>query len=104
VRVHGQVSDRLVVPGIHGQARVGEIVEVVPGHDSVRYRVRWADGHESVFTPGPGATVDAAPRVEAEWEATVAAVHARCAAWRRGVTAGVGHEASVAQRATALAG
>jgi hypothetical protein len=102
VRVQGQVADRLVVQGTLGQGpRVGEIVEVVPGHDSVRYRVRWADGHESVFSPGPGVAIDAAPRVEAEWEARVAAVHARCAAWRRGVTAGVGREASMAQKALA---
>jgi hypothetical protein len=98
VRVQGQVADRLIVQGTHGQGpRVGEIVEVVAGHDTPRYRVRWADGHESVFSPGPGVTVDAGPRMEAEWDARVAAVHTRCAAWRRGVTAGVGHEASVAQ-------
>jgi hypothetical protein len=80
---------------------VGDIVEVVSGHDSVRYRVRWADGHESLFTPGTGVTIDSSPRVEAEWQASVAAVHARCAAWRRGVTAGVGREASMAQKARA---
>ena len=97
--MQGQVADRLIVQGTHGQGpRVGEIVEVLAaGPDSVRYRVLWADGHESVFTPGAGVTIDAGPRIEAEWEARVAAVHARCAAWRRGVTAGVGHEASLAQ-------
>jgi hypothetical protein len=98
VRVQGQVADRVMVQGTHGQGpRVGEILEVVTGQDSVRYRVRWSDGHESVFTPGAGVTFDAARRVEAQWEANVAAVHARCAAWRRGVTAGVGREASLAQ-------
>ena len=96
--MQGQVADRLIVQGIHGQGpRVGEIVEVVASQDTVRYRVRWVDGHESVFSPGPGVTIDPGPRVEAEWEAQVAAVHARCAAWRRGLTAGVGHEASLAQ-------
>jgi hypothetical protein len=98
VRVQGQVADRLIVQGTHGQGpRTGEIIEVVAGHDAVRYRVRWADGHESVFSPGPGVTIDPGARIEAEWEARVAAVHTRCAAWRRGVTAGVGHEASMAQ-------
>jgi hypothetical protein len=96
--VQGQVADRLIVRDTHGRGpRAGEILEVLASEDSVRYRVRWADGHESVFSPGPGVTIEAGPRIEAEWEAQVAAVHARCAAWRRGVTAGVGHEASVAQ-------
>jgi hypothetical protein len=27
---------------------------VVEGVTSVRYRVRWSDGHESVFTPSVG--------------------------------------------------
>jgi hypothetical protein len=78
---------------------VGEIVEVVTGHGPNRYRVRWADGHESLFSPGPGTTIDPQARLEDEWAAQVAATHARCAAWRRGVTAGVGREASVAQEA-----
>jgi Domain of unknown function (DUF1918) len=96
--VQGQVADRLIVHGTHGLGpRVGEIVEVLASEDSVRYRVLWGDGHESIFTPGPGVTIDPSARIEAEWGARVAAVHARCAAWRRGVTAGVGHEASVAQ-------
>lgn len=35
-------------------AREGEIVEVIQGAISVRYRVRWGDGHESVMTPSGG--------------------------------------------------
>ena len=35
-------------------AREGEIVEVIQGAVSVRYRVRWGDGHESVMTPSGG--------------------------------------------------
>lgn len=34
--------------------REGEIVEVIQGAISVRYRVRWLDGHESVMTPSGG--------------------------------------------------
>ena len=34
--------------------REGEILEVVSGSVSVRYRVRWSDGHESTFTPSGG--------------------------------------------------
>lgn len=100
--MQGQIADRIVVQGTSGSGpRAGEILEVLATGDSARYRVRWSDGHESVFTPGPGVTIDSTARVEAEWEAGVAAVHARCAAWRRGVTAGVGREASLRQAAHA---
>jgi hypothetical protein len=34
--------------------RQGEILEVMQGEISVRYRIRWADGHESVMTPSAG--------------------------------------------------
>lgn len=35
-------------------AREGEILEVIEGSTTVRYRVRWADGHETIFTPAAG--------------------------------------------------
>jgi uncharacterized protein DUF1918 len=35
-------------------AREGEILEVMQGAISVRYRIRWRDGHESVMTPSGG--------------------------------------------------
>src|SRR2546429_4240369 len=52
----GKLGDRIVVDsGSVGQpVREGEVLEVVEGSVSVRYRVRWADGHESVFTPSVG--------------------------------------------------
>lgn len=101
--MQGRVADRLTVPGARpgSTPRVGEIVEVLAGHGPDRYRVRWSDGHESLFSPGPGTTIDTQARVDAEWADTVAATHARCAAWRRGITAGVGREASLAQKAGA---
>jgi len=34
--------------------RMGSIEEVVRGEPSPRYRIRWDDGHESVFTPSAG--------------------------------------------------
>lgn len=34
--------------------REGEILEVIEGEVAVRYRIRWADGHESVFSPSGG--------------------------------------------------
>lgn len=35
--------------------REGEVLEVIEGATSVAYRVRWDDGHESLFTPAAGA-------------------------------------------------
>ncbi len=40
---------------VGGSAREGEIVEVIEGDLRVQYRVRWNDGHESLFAPGAGA-------------------------------------------------
>jgi hypothetical protein len=41
--------------------RLGVIEEVLRGEPSPRYRVRWDDGHESVYTPASGA-LQAQPR------------------------------------------
>jgi hypothetical protein len=41
--------------------RLGVIEEVLRGDPSPRYRVRWDDGHESVYTPSSGA-LQAQPR------------------------------------------
>jgi hypothetical protein len=35
--------------------RTGVIEEVLPGQPSPRYRIRWDDGHESIYTPAAGA-------------------------------------------------
>jgi Ala-tRNA(Pro) deacylase len=37
--------------------RVGEILEVLGPADRPHYRVRWTDGHESVFYPAGGTTI-----------------------------------------------
>jgi hypothetical protein len=34
--------------------RQGEIIEVIEGDLRARYRVRWNDGHESLFAPSAG--------------------------------------------------
>jgi hypothetical protein len=34
--------------------REGEVLEVIEGEVGVRYRVRWADGHESILTAAAG--------------------------------------------------
>lgn len=35
--------------------RRGVIEEVVHGTQSARYRIKWDDGHESIYTPSAGA-------------------------------------------------
>jgi hypothetical protein len=36
-------------------ARHGMVEEVVHGDPHPRYRIRWDDGHESIYTPADGA-------------------------------------------------
>jgi hypothetical protein len=51
-----EVGDRIVVESetVGTPTREGEIVEVIHGDVSVRYRVRWQDGRETIFTPSGG--------------------------------------------------
>jgi hypothetical protein len=35
--------------------RAGVVEEVLRGDPSPRYRIRWDDGHESIYTPSSGA-------------------------------------------------
>jgi hypothetical protein len=53
----GKIGDRILVESetVGTPAREGEILEVIEGELRLRYRVRWTDGHESVFTPSGGA-------------------------------------------------
>jgi hypothetical protein len=37
------------------QPRPGVVEEVLRGDPSPRYRIRWDDGHESIYTPASGA-------------------------------------------------
>ena len=37
------------------RSRSGVVEEVVRGDPSPRYRIRWDDGHESIYTPASGA-------------------------------------------------
>ena len=37
------------------RSRAGVIEEVLRGDPSPRYRIRWDDGHESIYTPASGA-------------------------------------------------
>jgi hypothetical protein len=62
--VHARVGDRIIVHSTHldGPVRDGEVLEVEHEDGSPPYLVRWSDtGHESLFFPGPDATVAPAP-------------------------------------------
>ena len=50
-------GDLIVVnpPRVGGPPREGEIIEVIEGDLRVQFRVRWNDGHETLFAPGAGA-------------------------------------------------
>jgi hypothetical protein len=54
--MNAKAGDHIVVESeaVGQPVREGEILEVIEGEISLRYRVRWADGHESVFTPSGG--------------------------------------------------
>ncbi|HYU38625.1 MAG TPA: DUF1918 domain-containing protein [Acidimicrobiia bacterium] len=52
--MQARTGDRIVVESAHvGQPRrEGEVLEVVPGDgEREHYRVRWDDGHESIYFP-----------------------------------------------------
>jgi Domain of unknown function (DUF1918) len=40
---------------IQRRPRSGVVEEVLRGDPSPRYRIRWDDGHESIYTPASGA-------------------------------------------------
>ena len=58
-------GDRIVVESeqVGTPSREGEILEVMEGALRARYRVRWSDGHESMFTPSVG-SARVVPRVK----------------------------------------
>lgn len=53
------VGDEVVVHATHvGDAvRVGEVIEVRGDAGAPPYVVRWSDGHEGLYFPGPDASV-----------------------------------------------
>lgn len=58
-----QVGDQVVVeaPVVDSGRRHGEILAVLGNPDTPRYRVRWSNGAESVFCPGPDARIESRP-------------------------------------------
>lgn len=59
LETHADVGDLIEIHGhrIGETARTGEILEVLGTGEHEHYRVRWEDGHESVFTPGSDAAI-----------------------------------------------
>jgi Domain of unknown function (DUF1918) len=57
--MHGEVGDKIIVDSIDvGQpTRHGSILEVRSDANQEHYRVRWEDGHESLFYPGSTAHI-----------------------------------------------
>lgn len=53
VRVESESTER--------EPRSGVVEEVIPQAESPRYRIRWDDGHESIYTPAAGALSRAEP-------------------------------------------
>jgi hypothetical protein len=55
--MRANVGDELIVDPVHLNEvrREGEVLEVLERGDVVYYRVRWDDGHETIFFPGPNA-------------------------------------------------
>jgi hypothetical protein len=52
-----KAGDRVMVESesVQRAPRTGVIEEVVREEPSPRYRIRWDDGHESIYTPAAGA-------------------------------------------------
>lgn len=61
--MQAEVGDHIVIETAQLDAtrRHGEIVEVIGEKERRHYRVRWHDGHESVYFPGPDARVTTEP-------------------------------------------
>lgn len=57
--MHADRGDQIVVETttLEAPRRRGEVLEVIGEGDHEHYRVRWDDGHESVYFPGPDARV-----------------------------------------------
>lgn len=54
--MQAKVGDHIVVESetVGTPTREGEVLEVIEGEVGVRLRVRWEDGHETIYTPSAG--------------------------------------------------
>ena len=52
-----EVGDRVVAESESTERvpRKGTVAEKIAERSSIRYRIRWDDGHESIYTPAAGA-------------------------------------------------
>jgi Domain of unknown function (DUF1918) len=55
----GDVGDVMVIEGrtLHDKPRSGEILEVLGSGEHTHYRMRWDDGHESIYYPASDTTL-----------------------------------------------
>jgi hypothetical protein len=63
IGMHAEVGDEIVVRGRHvgDEDRKGVIIEVHGEVGAPPYLVRWANGHDSVFTPSSDTVVEHRP-------------------------------------------
>lgn len=59
--MHARPGDHIVIETqtLDAARRHGEVIAVIGTGELEHYLVRWADGHESVYFPGPDAHVQA---------------------------------------------
>ncbi len=59
MNIHARVGDQIVVDSdqLGHPPRKGEVIEVLGEVETRHYRVRWDDGHESIFFPGSSSHV-----------------------------------------------
>lgn len=59
MNIHARVGDQIVVDSdqLGHPPRRGEVIEVLGEVETRHYRVRWDDGHESIFFPGSSSHV-----------------------------------------------
>jgi hypothetical protein len=60
--MHAKQGDQIVIDTttLDALRRRGEVIEVIGHGEREHYRIRWQDGHESVYFPGPDARVESA--------------------------------------------
>ena len=60
--MHAKQGDQIVIDTttLDALLRHGEVIEVIGQGERKHYRIRWQDGHESVYFPGPDARVESA--------------------------------------------
>jgi hypothetical protein len=57
--MHATPGDQIIVETatLDTNRRRGQVLEVIGQGEREHYRVRWQDGHESLYFPGPDARV-----------------------------------------------